>query len=354
MSRRRAIQMACRVAFAGIAPAIGYLGASSEALGRPVTYYVCDDPACPNARDTNSGDRTHPWRTIQRANRQALRPGGKILFKGGDTFDDQTLEPASSGSRGAPLVYASYGHGHAIFENGVWIPPHSSWIVVRDLTIDGSAHGGAKQSGSQGIAGAAAGYDSHVSILDNTLRNLAIAINGEAPESAFASDSDWLIAGNTITNTGSSGIVVRGNEFTIRHNTIENTGLDYSDFGEHGIYLMASNSRVLSNRIVNFRTDGVSVRYRNSRVEGNTIRNGTIGVAWFQYDPTAGTSIWSANTITQTTEDAFYVSPSDIGGRTRESFVITDNTMSKGTGGYMDLQASSGSYRISGNHPCCS
>jgi hypothetical protein len=351
VSGRRAIQMACIVALAAIGSAIGYLLGAFDALGPSATFYVCNDAACPHARDTNAGDSTHPWRTIERANRQTLKPGSKILFKGGDTFDGHTLEPASSGTMGAPVVYGSYGSGHAILKHGIRIPPRSSWITIRGLTIDGSSYGGARQSGLQGIAGSAAGYDKHVSILDNTLRNLAIGINGEAPESAFTSDSNWLIAGNTIENTGNSGIIVKGDAFTIEHNTIENTGLDYTDFGEHGIYLKAGNSKVLSNTIVNFRTDGVSVRYRDSLVEGNVISNGAIGVAWFQYDPRAGTSIWSANTITQTTEDAFYVSPSDIGGSTRESFVITNNIMSKDVGGYMDLHSSTGSYTVSGNRP---
>ena len=315
-------------------------------------YYVCNDSSCPNAAHAKPGSRGRPWRTIGRVNRQRLRAGDTVLLKGGDTFGDQTLEPASSGAAGAPVVYGSYGAGHAILKRGVWIPSHRRWVTVENLTVDGNAEGGPRLGGMQGIAGAAAGYDTHISVLDNTLRNLAIGINAETQDWAFGSDNHWLISGNTIDRTGDSGIIVLGNAFTIVHNTIEHTGLDYTYFGEHGVYLKATNSNVSDNTITRFRHDGVSVRYRNSRIEGNTIQDGEVGIAWFQDDRSAGTSIWRDNAISHTTGDSFYVSPADAGGHTRESFVIADNTMSKDAGSYMALKPTRGTYTVTDNTSC--
>jgi hypothetical protein len=237
-------------------------------------------------------------------------------------------------------------------KQGVWIPPHRSWVTIESLTVDGSGYGGPRQGGLQGIAGAAAGNDAHISVLDNTLKNLAIGINGEAPVRAFASDNHWVISGNTIDRTGDSGIIVLGDAFSIVHNTIENTGLDYTYFGEHGVYLKATNSTVSDNTITGFHNDGVSARYRNSRIEGNTIQHGEVGIAWFQDGLTAGTSVWRDNAISHTTGDSFYVSSADAGGRTRESFVIVSNTMSKDAGSYMDLRPTGGTYTIAGNTSC--
>jgi hypothetical protein len=321
----------------------------SQAFAASATYYVCNDSSCPNAADTNSGSQEHPWKTIGRVNQQTLNPGDSVLLKGGDTFTDHTLEPPSSGSTASPVVYGSYGTGHATLTMGVWIASHRSRITIEKLTVDGSEHGGAKKTGIQGIAGAAAGYDEHISILNNTLQNLSIAING-----GEQTDGNWVISGNVINGTGGSGIEAGGESFTIQENTIENTGLDAASYsyGVHGIYLRASNSKVLHNTITNFSDSGVTVRYRNSVVENNTISKGTIGISWFQYDSTAGTSTWSNNTISHTAESDIYVSRENEGLKTSESFVITNNKLSKDAGVDMQLDETTGSYTVTGNTPC--
>jgi parallel beta-helix repeat protein len=328
------------------------------------TYYVCNDSSCPNALDTNSGtSEEYPWKTIERVNAQPLSPGDTVLLHGGDAFKEHGLWPSSSGSANNPVVYGSYGTGHAILKKEVWIPPHRSWVTIENLTVDGSEQGGATNEGVTGIAGGAEGYDEHISVLDNTLQNLGIAIRGAAPKTAFSSDNNWLISGNTINNIGESGIYVEGEAFTIERNTIEHTGLDENKPNKaHGVYLRARNSNVVSNVIAHFASAGVSVRYRNSRVEGNTITYGPIGVSWYQYDHLAGTSTWRNNVISHIEEDAFYVSPSQYEEfetelnednllYTQESFVITNNVMLE-AGGDMELNATTGTYTVTGNTPC--
>lgn len=316
------------------------------------TYYVCNDASCPDASNANSGKQEkRPWRTIGRVNEQALRPGDVVLLKGGDTFRERELLPSSSGSQGRPIVFSSYGHGHAILTRGIWIPPHRSWLTLEHLTVDGHEQGGAVYGGMDGVAGSAKGHDAHIAVLHDTFEHLGIAINGEAPEEAFTSDNYWLIADDTIRDTGDSGIYVQGDAFTIEHNTIEDTGRDEDrHVNEHGIYLRATNSNVLFNTITRFADDGVSVRYRNSRVEGNTISYGQEGIAWFQYDSIAGTSRWSGNRISHVSGAGIYVSTANQGGRTKESFVITGNTLAQ-VGVSMTLEPTSGTYTVRGNTP---
>ena len=95
--------------------------------------------------------------------------------------------------------------------------------------------------------------------------------------------------------------------------------------------------------------DGVSARYRNSTVADNYIAGGPIGIAWFQYDTIAGTSHWTGNTIVDTSTAGFYVSESNIGGATRESFVIEHNTLQPAAGVFMNLQPTAGSYTVREN-----
>ncbi len=74
------------------------------------------------------------------------------------------------------------------------------------------------------------------------------------------------------------------------------------------------------------------------------------GIGFFQYDHVAGTSHWTENVITGTTDTGIYVSPSDVGGNTRESFVIEHNTIGPLTSGvHMNLSDTIGTYAVQEN-----
>jgi len=289
------------------------------------TYYVS-----PHGSDSNSGTSSgSAWRTVKRVNAATLAPGDGVLFQGGSTFSDETLMPTGSGAQGEPIVFGSYGEGNAILPQGVWFREHNH-LAFEHLTIE---HEGNLQ-----------GTGNDVTVEWCTIGNDSLAINAAAP------NSDWTIDDNTIDHTGNSGMLLEGENFTVSGNTITNTGLDASiPYGKHGIYLKVSNATVTNNTITNFSGDGVSVRYRNSVLTGNHISGGEVGIAWFQYDPVAGTSHWTENTITETTEAGIYVSPSDKGGNTRESFVIEHNTFQPSTGVYMNLHPTTGTYTVQEN-----
>ena len=289
------------------------------------TYYVS-----PSGSDSNPG--TSPasaWRTVKRVNEASLQPGDGVLFEGGATFSGQTLLPNASGTAGSPIIFGSYSQGNATLPQGVWFRGQDH-LGFEHLTI--------------GPTGNLQGTGNDITVEWCSIGNDGLAIN------AANSNSGWTIDDNTIDHTGNSGMLLEGEDFTVSGNTITNTGLDSSiPYGKHGIYLKVINATVTDNTITNFSADGISVRYRNSTLTGNHINNGQEGIGFFQYDPIAGTSHWTENVITGTTQAGFYVSPSDMGGNTRESFIIERNTIQPAAGVHMNLSAASGTYTVKEN-----
>jgi len=295
------------------------------------TYYVS-----PSGSDANAG--TTPvtaWRTVARVNRASLQPGDGVRFEGGQTFSDDTLMPGTSGASGAQIVFGSYGTGKATLTKGIWFST-VSWLVFQDLAITGAG---------QGICASSGAGSSHI-----TIQNMAISKVGLGINSSNYADTDWTVQNNSVDQTGDSGMLLLGERFTVSGNHITNTGTDSSiTYGKHGIYLKAANSSATNNTIRNFSDNGISVRYRNGDIENNTISGGPVGIGWFQYDSVAGTSYWRNNSISGTTAADIFVSASDIGGLTRESFVITNNTLSKTSGVYTNLKPTTGTYTVNSN-----
>ena len=60
--------------------------------------------------DENDGlSPQSPWRSLNKVNAAALRPGDKLLFKRGETWRGQLVP--QSGRDGAPVTYGAYGEG---------------------------------------------------------------------------------------------------------------------------------------------------------------------------------------------------------------------------------------------------
>jgi hypothetical protein len=290
-----------------------------------VTYYVSA-----SGSDANAG--TSPasaWRTVAQANRASLHPGDGILFAGGQTFSDDTLMPGSSGVAGTPIVFGSYGTGQASLTKGVWFRG-SHDLVFQDLALTGPGQG-INATGDR------------VTVQGVSIANVTVGIN--------ASGSGWLIQSNTIDHTGDSGMLVDGDAHTITGNLVTHTGTDPSiTYGKHGIYLKATDTKITNNTISHVTGgSGVSVRYRNSTVEHNTISDGPGGISWFQYDTVSGTSSWRYNAISATTEYGIYVSRDDKAGPTIEHFTIADNTVSKTSGAGVSLDDNPALNAVSNN-----
>lgn len=282
------------------------------------TYYIS-----PSGHNHRSGRTPRAaWRTVDRVNAAHLRPGDRVLFRGGASFSDDTLMPgwgtSVSGRRSLPVVFGSYGGGKAWLRKGVWFRAESQ-LVFQHLTFSG---GGIEGSGTS------------ITIEDDRIANMygphQFGVNGGG--------SYWTIRGNGIYRTGDSGMLLSGDHFYIANNTISRTGLNPAvTWGAHGIYLKARDSTVTENTISGFRNEGISVRYRNSTITHNRISVGQYGIAWHQYDAVAGTSRWWNNTILGTSVVGIYISPHDNGGATREQFVISGNSIHPRSGIAIDV-----------------
>lgn len=309
MKRAAAITAVVAAAAAVVATAAVLAGRD----GRDGTsYYVA-----PGGDDRASGLVGHPWRTVERASRAKLRPGDTVRFRGGARFTGELI-PATDG-----VTYESYGGGRATIGGGIWLAGRDR-LTFRGLAVSGT-RGSAFGSSARGRG------STRITVDDCRFTDVRIGIN-----SANTGDSDWTVTRTTIANTADSGVIVVGRDMTFERNTIVDTGEDSSiGYPRHGVYAKGPSLVFRSNVIRRFSTDGISLRFRDARVEDNTISDGAIGIAFFQNDPSAGKTVIARNRITRVSEAGIYISPSDSAGPTRESFVIEDNVA-----GRIDVQSS--------------
>lgn len=141
------------------------------------TYYISN-----SGFDTNDGtSEVTPWRTIEKLNTViSFNAGDSILFKCGDTWNEQLVMP-SSGSVGNPIVISSYGTGAK--------PILSSWILTASWTLVGG-----------GVYSTSGGIGSIYSILWEG----NIAVNKAS--SSACSDGAWYYTGGVTYYKPSSGI----------------------------------------------------------------------------------------------------------------------------------------------------
>ena len=86
-------------------------GAAWSGVARAATYYVS-----PAGSDGAAG--TSPaaaWKTVAKVNGKNLKPGDRVLFKGGGVWNDM-LEPRGNGTAAAPIAFAGYGSGRPVLD----------------------------------------------------------------------------------------------------------------------------------------------------------------------------------------------------------------------------------------------
>jgi hypothetical protein len=324
---------------------------TADAAGtyQPRTFYVDR-----YGSDSNAGTSVaFPWRTITHVNRMSFRPGDRILFRGGETFTDAPLMPGDggvniSGTEAQPIVFSSYGGSVARIAHGIFFTANyryrwgPGWLTFRNLAL--GPYAGFEGTGSfirlQGL---------QVNNLFQHGSEVGIETEG----------SNWWIVGNRINGTGDSGMLLGfdtigpgqspgGSNYVVTHNVITRTGLDRSlGYGTHGIYSKVTDATITNNRITDYNNDGVSVRYRDANVSRNYIAGGNIGIAWFQYDTDPGRTRFVGNTISNTTNAAIFVcGPLEGCWQPIESFVIAGNHLHNTLGTILNLQPTSGIYRV--------
>src|SRR5438876_531857 len=105
------------------------------------------------------------------------------------------------------------------------------------------------------------------------------ANGGGSPSSAWKTvgrvDDATLAPGNTITNTGDSGILIVGSAATVSNNTVSHTGTNAAiTYGKHGIYAKGPDVTISGNDFSdNPHGQSISIRAHGARVIGNTIHD---------------------------------------------------------------------------------
>jgi len=128
-----------------VQPAIGSVGQSGPTT---VTYYI--RPGGHNAAPGTSPAAA--WRTLSRASRARLRPGDKLLLRGGHVYHGKLdIGPTDAGKPGKPILVSSYGHGRATISSassGITIYD-TSGVTIRNLVVIGSHALNASNAGIQ-------------------------------------------------------------------------------------------------------------------------------------------------------------------------------------------------------------
>jgi hypothetical protein len=292
------------------------------------TYYVSAS-GNDQARGTSV---EHPWRTVTRVNRARLKPGDEVLFHGGDVFEDATLSPTASGTSDRRIVFGSYAGGRALLGHSgvaVWFSG-VSYITFQGLDLTNELTDGAV------VAGSPSGGSTSITIRGCKIHDTS----GVGILSPTAADRSWLIVANTISHTGDSGIIVEGASPTIRGNAIVNTGWNGSiAWDKHAIYMKGPNATIAGNTISGFEADGISLRSNDATVTRNSLTGGPVGIAYFDFDDSVGTSKVEANTV-KNVRTGFYFSrdpDAHSGANPMENFVIASNTFEASGGAAMDV-----------------
>ena len=115
----------------------------ASVLGVAVTAGAADFHISAAGNDANPGTASAPWRTLARASSAILRPGDRVLLKGGETFTGTlALDASDSGTLAAPITIASYGSGRATIRtaSGSGISVYNtSGISISNLALTGTA-----------------------------------------------------------------------------------------------------------------------------------------------------------------------------------------------------------------------
>ena len=102
------------------------------------TYYVS-----PSGDDSAAGTSPlHPWHTIDRVNKQVLKPGDMVLFKARKIFRGSLYVPSREGGNSSkPVIFSNYGRGKATILSGT--KPgidvaQTAGVAITNLTFVGS------------------------------------------------------------------------------------------------------------------------------------------------------------------------------------------------------------------------
>jgi hypothetical protein len=204
-------------------------GGSPHANGKPqpLTYYLS-----PSGNDAAAG--TSPadaWRSLGRASHASLKPGTRLLLRGGSEFTGQlTLNERDAGNAARPVVIGSYGSGVAtIASKGSAIDVYdTAGIDIGDLNLIGRPSSGAAAVGLTVYNDLPAGRRlNHVVVRNITVVGFAngVAFGGKNSGAGFG---DVTVSNCVLDGNVNDGLITYGPEFNPGHPTYANQDVDVS------------------------------------------------------------------------------------------------------------------------------
>ena len=112
-------------------------GQSSVSPLKNHNYYVNN-----KGSDSNSGDKSYPFHSIDHINKMRFSPGDKIFFSGGQNFHGKlTLDSSSGGLENNPISLDAYGRGKANIYSGAQLAISlykKNYLLINHLHLIGA------------------------------------------------------------------------------------------------------------------------------------------------------------------------------------------------------------------------
>jgi hypothetical protein len=168
--------------------------------------------------DHDGAARDRSWKTIARANRQALDPGDRLLFRGGDSFEGSVvIQVARPASAKMPMTVGAWGNGRATIlpgnAAGLRIE-NTGGIVVRDLILKSNDRRKNKASGVQVVNALPNGETLDFIRIENVdasgFGKYGIAVSGAPADNSQSGFRDIRITGCRAFDNAYVGIHVFG------------------------------------------------------------------------------------------------------------------------------------------------
>ncbi len=299
-------------------------------------YYVA-----PTGSDSAAGTEQAPWRTVARVNSAALAPGDVVRFAGGGVWHAM-LAPAASGTAAAPITFGTYGSGRAVLDGagasgfaGIAVNGRS-WLAFEHLDVRAWSDGqGAYLAGARSVRfsdvvveDSAEGFhqspsapSTAISIERSRVSRIGAPDGSGVGINVTTGSAGWHVSDTVLEHVADSCVIDQGADSLYERVTATDCGFGGLTYGTHGFYLKGPRQTVKDSTVRHAYTNCISVRFQDAVVEGNTVADCPIGIAWFEYATAPGTVSLLRNRISDAGTGIYIdYSPS-------QSFRISQNTV---------------------------
>jgi hypothetical protein len=293
------------------------------------TYYVS-----PAGSDEAAGTTSAPFRTLDRLQRVALRPGDVVLLQSGATFTG-SLQLDRAGTPAAPISVTSSGPARAIVDGRLagrtLVDVEAAHVRVSHLDLRRAAHAPGRASDQAAIY---LGRSTDVTLTDLAISGAVSAIfngsqvasdvrisrvtatglpavPGSAVQIGNPGSTGWSVTDSTLAGFGDSCVIDVAGRSRFSRLTVRHCGYARLPYGTHGLYLKGPGAVLEDSRVSDVRPGaGSCVSPRNgAALRRNVLWSCSVGVGFFDDARGGGSQTLelTSNTIRATAISAIYV-----------------------------------------------